>query len=74
MKIQLMCWKRGESYGPNYEQLPLALTVEDLSRLLTIGRNTAYELVRSGKIRSIRVGRIYRIPQSAVDEYLNAAR
>lgn len=57
----------------NNERLPLALTVEDLSQLLSIGRNTAYELVRSGKIRSIKVGRIYRIPQSAVDEFLNEA-
>lgn len=55
----------------HYGNLPLALTVEDLTQLLSVGRNTAYELVRSGKIRSIKVGRIYRIPRSAVDEYLN---
>lgn len=48
----------------------LVLRVEDLMPLLSIGRNTAYELVRSGKIRSIRIGKQYRIPREALEEYL----
>ena len=39
--------------------------------VLDIGRNTAYELVRSGQIRSIRIGRQLRIPRDAVVEFLN---
>ena len=39
--------------------------------ILGIGRNTAYELVRSGQIRSIRIGRQLRIPKEAVQEYLS---
>ena len=54
------------------EDLPLALRVEDLMPILDIGRNTAYELVRSGQIRSIRVGRQLRIPRDAVKEFLNS--
>lgn len=52
------------------ERLPLALRVEDLMPILGIGRNTAYELVRSGQIRSIRIGRKIRIPRDAVAEFL----
>ena len=48
------------------------LKVEDLAHMLSIGRNTAYELVRSGKIRSVKIGRTYRIPLTAVDDYLNS--
>ncbi len=48
------------------------LKVEDIARILSIGRNTAYELVRSGKIRSVKIGRTYRIPYSAVEDYLNS--
>ena len=33
--------------------LPMILRVEDLMPLLSIGRNTAYELIRSGQIRSV---------------------
>lgn len=47
------------------------LKVEDLAHMLSIGRNTAYELVRSGKIRSVKIGRTYRIPLTAVEDYLN---
>lgn len=46
------------------------IKVEDLVSILGIGRNMAYALVRSGQIRSVRIGRCYRIPLSAVDEYL----
>ena len=53
------------------EDLPLVLRVEDLMDVLSIGRNTAYELIRSRKIRSIRIGKSYRIPKEALVEFLN---
>ena len=53
------------------DELPLALRVEDLMPVLGIGRNTAYELVRSGQIRSVRVGKQIRIPKDALREYLS---
>ena len=55
----------------SFDEPPLTLRVEDLMPILGIGRNTAYELVRSGQIRSIRIGRQLRIPKEAVQEYLS---
>ena len=52
------------------DELPLVLRVEDLMPILDIGRNTAYELVRSGRIRSVKVGRQIRVPRDAVVEFL----
>ena len=49
--------------------LPMTLRVEDLMPIL--GRNTAYELIRSGQIRSVRVGRQIRIPREALLEFLD---
>lgn len=49
---------------------PPVLTVKQLSKLLHVGINTAYAIVRQGDIRSVRVGRQYRIPTQAVQEYL----
>ena len=57
-----------------YEDLPLTMRVEDLMPVLRIGRNAAYELVRSGKIRSIRAGRSIRIPREAVIDYMTQAK
>ena len=54
----------------SFDDLPLTLRVEDLMPILGVGRNTAYELVRSRQIRSIRIGRQIRIPKGAVLEYL----
>lgn len=56
----------------SFDELPLTLRVEDLMPILGIGRNTAYELVRSGKIRSIRIGKQLRIPKDALIKYLSA--
>ena len=52
------------------DELPLVLRVEDLMPVLDIGRNTAYELIRCGQIRSIKVGRQIRVPKEAVAEFL----
>ena len=55
----------------NLDDLPMTLRVEELMPILGIGRNTAYELIRSGQIRSIRIGRQIRIPRDALLEFLN---
>mgnify|MGYP002727107384 CR=1 FL=1 len=52
-------------------ELPVTLRVEDLMPLLGIGRNTAYELIRSRQIRSVRIGRQIRIPRDALLEFLD---
>ena len=57
----------------NFNTLPLVLSVPELAAVLHIGRNAAYELVNTGKIRSIRIGKNIRIPQSALLDYLNSA-
>ena len=54
----------------SFDDLPLTLRVEELMPILGIGRNTAYELVRSGKIRGIRVGTQIRIPKEEVQRFL----
>ena len=53
------------------DDLPVTLRVEELMPILGIGRNSAYELVRGGSLRSIRVGRQIRIPKAEVLRFLN---
>ena len=54
----------------SYDDLPLTLSVKDLMPILSIGRNTAYELIHSGQIRSVRIGRKIRIPKTEVLRFL----
>lgn len=58
----------------SYDELPLTLRVEDLMPILGIGRNTAYELVRSKQIFSVKIGRQLRIPKQALIDYLTSSR
>ena len=71
--IYLASVRKGSAMSSDYrsfDDLPLPLRVEELMPILGIGRNTAYELVRSGKIRGIRVGKQIRIPKDEVQRFL----
>jgi excisionase family DNA binding protein len=57
----------------DYENMSaVVFTVEQAAHALKIGKNTAYDLVRSGQIRSVRIGCQIRIPKSALMEFLAA--
>lgn len=60
-----------ENKYSDLHELPMTLRVGDLMPILGIGRNTAYELIRSGQIRSVRIGRQIRIPRDALLEFLD---
>ena len=48
-----------------------AVDVSGLQSMLgNIGRHTAYELVRKGSIKAIKVGKLYRIPKINVIAFL----
>jgi excisionase family DNA binding protein len=50
----------------------LLLTPEEAAEALRIGRSKVYELMRSGELASITIGRARRIPSKALDEFINA--
>jgi excisionase family DNA binding protein len=48
----------------------LLLTPEEAARRLAIGRTTVYELLSSGALRSVQIGRCRRVPVSALSAYV----
>ena len=46
------------------------LTVEELCEVLRIGKNIAYRLLKSNEIKSVKIGKIYKIPKKSVRKYL----
>ena len=50
---------------------PMLVTVEEAAGLLRIGRTTAYELVMSGKLQSVKVGRRRLVVRDGVREYVD---
>ena len=53
--------------------IPAVLTVEELAKVLKIGMNSAYNLVRSGTIPCFHVGRQIRISREALLQYIHEA-
>ena len=47
----------------------LLLTVEEAAALLNLGRTSVFALIKSGALRSVRIGRSRRVPQEAVRDY-----
>ena len=53
-----------------FEDMLLVLSVGDIADTLMIGRNKAYSLVDSGKIKALRIGNHYRIPRDSFLAFL----
>ena len=49
------------------------LTVAEVAELMRVSKMTVYRLVHSGELTAVRVGRSFRVPEHAVDEYLKGA-
>jgi excisionase family DNA binding protein len=46
------------------------LTVAEVAAAMRVSNMTVYRLVHSGELPAARVGRSFRVPESAVNEYL----
>jgi excisionase family DNA binding protein len=48
----------------------LAYSDTEAAQVLGLGRTTTRQLIREGKLRSVRVGRRLLVPRRAIEEYL----
>ncbi|MGZ4429503.1 MAG: helix-turn-helix domain-containing protein [Nocardioidaceae bacterium] len=46
------------------------LTVAEVATVMRVSKMTVYRLVHSGELPAVRVGRSFRVPEDAVNEYL----
>lgn len=47
-------------------------TVPQAAAALNIGRTVTYELIRTGRLRSVKIGNLRRVPAAALDEFVAA--
>jgi excisionase family DNA binding protein len=52
---------------------PAFLTVAEVADTMRVSGMTVYRLIHSGELRAVRVGRSFRVPAEALDEYLASA-
>jgi excisionase family DNA binding protein len=54
--------------------LPTAyLTIAEVAAAMRLSRMTVYRMVRAGTLAADRFGKSYRVPESAVEEYIRQA-
>ena len=46
------------------------MTVSEIADTLYIGKNRVYELLENGAIKGFRIGRVWKIPKEALQEYI----
>ena len=57
--------------APASTRTPMLLTVRDVEAELQLGRTRTYELLRSGSIPVVRVGRALRVPRDALRRWVD---
>ena len=53
------------------EELPSLLTVEEMSKILRVGKVKAYQIVKMPGFPSVKIGRSVRIPTKALFNWIN---
>ena len=46
-------------------------TVEEACKALRVGYNTMYTLLKTGKLKGFRCGRVWKIPKGAIDRFVS---
>ncbi|WP_159807540.1 helix-turn-helix domain-containing protein [Cellulomonas citrea] len=50
------------------------LNVVEVAKRLSVGRSTMYELIPSGEIESVHIGRLHRVPADCLHEFVARCR
>ncbi len=51
---------------------PLLLRAEEVQKALGLGRSKVYEMMASGELPAVRIGRAVRVPAAALPEWVKA--
>ncbi|UQX88862.1 helix-turn-helix domain-containing protein [Jatrophihabitans telluris] len=49
------------------------LTVAEVAAVMRVSKMTVYRMVHAGELPAVRVGRSFRVPEKAVQDYLKGA-
>ena len=50
------------------------LTVDEVAEILCLGKNTVYDLLRSGELEGIRFGKAWRVPKDSIQRMISKKR
>lgn len=53
----------------NSQEMEL-ISLEEMCGLLSIGKNRAYDLLKRKEVKSFKIGKVWKIPRMAIDQYI----
>lgn len=53
-----------------FSTYPDVVSIDEIQQMLRIGKNTVYELLKTEKLKSIKVGKKYVVPKKFVIDFL----
>ena len=53
-----------------FENVDEILNLDQFCDLLDIGKSTGYKLLRNGKIRGFKIGKVWKVPVKSVEEFV----
>ena len=66
--------KRADTTTDSPAHLSALLTINEAAARLRVGRSTAYELIASGQLEVVHIGRSARVPADAIDQFVQDLR
>lgn len=53
-------------------EAPLLLRAEEAAKLLSLGRSTVFQMMATGELPCVRIGRAVRVPRTALERWVRA--
>lgn len=70
IRVYIILWNTLKGWMPMFSNYDDVVKLSDMMEILAIGRNKAYDLLRSGQINSFKIGKAYRIPKMALKNFV----
>jgi excisionase family DNA binding protein len=52
--------------------MPPLKTIRETAAILTVCQETVRRLIQEGKLRSVRIGRVFRVTEKAIQDYIES--
>ena len=57
-------------YFDNVDEI---LNIDQFCELLDVGKSTGYKLLKSGRVKSFKIGKVWKVPTKSVEEFVLAS-
>ena len=60
----------GDYTSEYFKEVDEILNLDQFCQLLDVGKTTGYKLLRSGKVKGFKIGKVWKIPVKSVEQFV----